>query len=198
MSSQSISAILSGLTAARAGSRLTLGSILDALGERGFALLMLLLALPNCIPMAPPVPFLCGLLIAVLAAQMAAGRRTPWLPRAILDLSVDAGDAARMVEKARPFIQRIERMLDARAQTLTVAPGVRVVAVALLFFALALLVAAPIVGQIPLGIAIALTGIGITERDGVVVMAGLVLGSVGVAVSVGFVAAVVAGAIAIF
>ena len=192
-----ISDILSGLTASPAR-RLTLRAILDALGERGFALMMLLLALPNCIPMVPPIPLLCGLLIAFLAAQMVAGRRTPWLPRLLLDWSVDRDDAARVLDRARPFIRRVERVLSPRITALTFPPGLRVVALLLLLFALALLVAAPIVGQIPLGIAIALAGIGITERDGAVVLAGIAIGSIGVAISVGFVAAIVAGLMAIF
>ncbi len=198
MSAHSISAILAGVTAGSPDGRLTLRAILDALGERAFALIMLLLALPNCIPMVPPIPLICGLLIAFLAAQMVAGRRSPWLPRVLLDWSVDRADAARVLDRARPFIERLERVLSPRLVAVTVAPGLRVVGAWLLLFALALLVAAPIIGQIPLGIAIALAGVGITERDGAVVLAGLAVGAVGVAISVGFVAAIVAGAMAIF
>ncbi|MET0606717.1 MAG: exopolysaccharide biosynthesis protein [Beijerinckiaceae bacterium] len=198
MSTQAISDILTGLTAASPRDRLTLRSVLDTLGERAFALMMLLLALPNCIPMVPPVPLLCGLLIAFLAVQMMAGRRSPWLPRALLDWSVDSADAARVVERARPFILRVERYLSPRATAITQQPGLRVVAIGLFLFAAALLVAAPIVGQIPLGIAIALVGIGVTERDGAVVLVGLAVGAFGIAISVGFVAAIVAGAMAIF
>ncbi|OJY33897.1 MAG: exopolysaccharide biosynthesis protein exod [Rhizobiales bacterium 65-9] len=186
------------MTSASAGDRLTLRSMLDALGERAFALGMLLFALPSCIPMVPPIPLISGLLIAVLAAQMVAGWRTPWLPRRLLDWSVDRTEAARVLGRARPFIRRIEGMLSPRAVTLTVLPGLRLTALALLLFALALLVAAPFIGQIPLGVAIALVGIGITERDGVVVIVGLAIGAVGVAISAGFVAAVVAGAMAVF
>jgi len=198
VSNHSISTILDGLTSASAGDRLTLRSMLDALGERAFALGMLLFALPSCIPMVPPIPLISGLLIAVLAAQMVAGWRTPWLPRRLLDWSVDRTEAARVLGRARPFIRRIEGMLSPRAVTLTVLPGLRLTALALLLFALALLVAAPFIGQIPLGVAIALVGIGITERDGVVVIVGLAIGAVGVAISAGFVAAVVAGAMAVF
>lgn len=199
MSTQSISTILDGLTTtAGASERLTLRSMLDALGERAFALGMLLFALPSCIPMVPPIPLISGLLIAVLAAQMIAGWRTPWLPRRLLDWSVDRAEAARVLGRARPFIQRVERMLSPRAVTLTTPPGLRLTAVALFLFALALVVAAPFIGQIPLGIAIALVGIGVTERDGVVVIIGLAIGALGVAISAGFVAALVAGAMAVF
>ena len=59
--------------------------------------------------------------------------------------------------------------------------------------ALALIVAAPIVGQIPLGLAVCLVGLGLVERDGIVVMGGLVIGLFGVAINAGFAYAVIAG-----
>jgi hypothetical protein len=64
---------------------------------------------------------------------------------------------------------------------------------ALLALALALIVAAPVVGQIPLGLAVCLLGLGLVERDGVLVMAGLTVGLFGVAINAGFAYAVVAG-----
>jgi hypothetical protein len=63
----------------------------------------------------------------------------------------------------------------------------------LLALALGLLFAAPLVGQIPLGLAVCLMGLGLVERDGVLVIGGLVVGFAGFAVNVGFVYAVVSG-----
>jgi hypothetical protein len=67
-----------------------------------------------------------------------------------------------------------------------------------LTLALGLIVAAPIVGQIPLGLAVCLLGLGLVERDGLVVIAGLVVGSVGIALNVGFVYAIVAALVSVF
>ncbi|MFC6048516.1 exopolysaccharide biosynthesis protein, partial [Methylobacterium hispanicum] len=64
--------------------------------------------------------------------------------------------------------------------------------------AMALIVAAPIIGQIPLGLAVCLVGLGLVERDGVVVIAGLVVGTAGVALNAGFVYAIVAGLMSLF
>ena len=44
--------------------------------------------------------------------------------------------------------------------------------VALLAFSLALVTAAPVIGQIPLGLAVCLVGLGLVERDGYVVVGG--------------------------
>ncbi len=70
--------------------------------------------------------------------------------------------------------------------------------VALLAFSLALVTAAPVIGQIPLGLAVCLVGLGLVERDGYVVVGGLAVGMVGTSLSLGFVFAVIASATAIF
>lgn len=62
----------------------------------------------------------------------------------------------------------------------------RVMGVVLLALALTLILAAPVVGQIPLGMAACLMGLGLVERDGFVVIGGLVVGLAGIALNVGF------------
>jgi hypothetical protein len=49
------------------------------------------------------------------------------------------------------------------------------------------------VGQIPLGLAVCLVGLGLVERDGFVVVGGLLIGSIGLTLSLGFVYAVFTG-----
>lgn len=179
--------------AAHAGERQTVGEIMAVLRDRAFALLIVLLGLPNCLPMPPPIPLLCGFLLAFVALQIAAGRETPWLPRALLLRSVRQRDVTRAVDRAEPVFRRLERWSRPRLLLLDTAVALRVIGIALLALAVGLLVAAPVVGQIPLGLAVCLVGLGLVERDGVVVLAGLVIGGVGVALSAGFVYAIVAG-----
>ena len=71
--------------------------------------------------------------------------------------------------------------------------ALRLVGVLLFTLALGLLFAAPVVGQMPLGLAVCLVGLGFVERDGVLVLAGLVVGAFGFTLSLGFVWAIVAG-----
>jgi hypothetical protein len=65
--------------------------------------------------------------------------------------------------------------------------------VLLFLLSLGLLFAPPLIGQIPLGIAVCLVGLGLVERDGIVVLGGLAIGSFGLSLSLGFVYAIVAG-----
>jgi hypothetical protein len=73
-----------------------------------------------------------------------------------------------------------------------------VVGSGLLLLSLALIAAVPVFGQIPLGIAFCLIGLGLVERDGILVLAGFLLGAIGVGLSIGFVLALVTGAEKIF
>jgi hypothetical protein len=192
-----ISAVLSSL-ARNAGERLTVADIVSVLRDRAFAVLVVLLGLPNCLPMPPPIPLVCGLLLALVAAQLAAGRATPWLPRSLLRRSIPQDAVQRAVTRALPVLQRLERWSKPRVEFFETPVALRAVGVLLIALALGLLVAAPVIGQIPLGIAVCLVGLGLVERDGVLVMAGLLAGFGGLALSFGFVYAVFAGLDAVF
>lgn len=179
--------------ASQEGERLTVADIVAVLRDRAFALLVVLLGLPNCLPMPPPIPLVCGLLLLLVAMQIAAGMSAPWLPRRLLGQSIRQSDVKRAVSRAVPILRRLERWSRPRLSVFETAIGMRGMGVALLALALALIVAAPLIGQIPLGLAVCLVGLGLVERDGIVVLAGLAVGLFGVAINAGFAYAVVAG-----
>ncbi len=187
-----ISAVLASL-GRNEGDRLTVADIVAVLRDRAFALLVVLLGLPNCLPMPPPIPFVCGLLLALVAAQLAAGRPTPWLPASLLRRSIPQDAVKRAVTRALPILQRLERLSRPRIAFLEKPLALRLIGIVLIVMSLGLLVAAPVIGQIPLGIAVCLVGLGLVERDGVVVVGGLLVGLVGLLLSLGFVYAIFAG-----
>ncbi|GJD58061.1 exopolysaccharide biosynthesis protein [Methylobacterium dankookense] len=186
------------ILASQEGDRLTVGDIVAVLRDRAFALLVVLLGLPNCLPMPPPIPLVCGLLLLLVAIQIAAGMSAPWLPSRLLGRSIPRQDVKRAVDRAVPLLQRLERWSRPRMSVFESALGMRGMGVALLTLAMALIVAAPVIGQIPLGLAVCLVGLGLVERDGIVVLVGLAIGVVGVALNAGFVYAIVSGIMALF
>ena len=163
------------------------------LEDRAFALLVILLALPNCLPMPPPIPLICGLLMLFVAVQMVMGRRFPWLPKALLSRSIAKVQVDKAVERAIPLFRRLERWSRPRFEFLQHDWAIRFIGVLLCAVALALLGAPPLVGQIPLGFAACLIGLGLVERDGVAVVIGVVLGAMGAALSFSFFYAIVTG-----
>ena len=68
------------MLAEQEGERLTVGEIVAVLKDRAFALLIVILGLPNCLPMPPPIPLVCGLLLLLVAIQITAGMASPGCP----------------------------------------------------------------------------------------------------------------------
>lgn len=180
------------------GPRIAVSDIVAALRDRAYALLVVLLGLPNCLPMPPPIPLVCGLVLAFVAAQMLMARATPWLPQRLLRRSIAQTDLARAVQRALPPLIRLERFSQPRLTMLGGALALPVLGALLLVLALGLIVAAPFIGQIPLGLAVCLVGLGLVERDGVLIIAGAVVGAVGLALSAGFAYALVSWLASLF
>ena len=171
---------------------------MKTLGERGFALLVVGLGLPNCLPMPPPIPLLCGLLLIFVALQMVLGWNTPWLPGFLLDKTVSRATMANFIERAMPWVRKLERVAKPRFGIVDSRLAFRLIGSALMMFSVALVCAAPFIGQVPLGVAVVLIGLGLVERDGLLVLGGIAVGLVGTALSLGFVFALATGAAAIF
>lgn len=189
---------LPALALAGDGPQISVRSIIKTLGERGFALLVVGLGLPNCLPMPPPIPLLCGLLLIFVALQMVLGWSSPWLPRFVLDKTVSRHTVASFIERALPWVQKLERFAKPRLGLLDSRIAFRVIGSVLMVFSVALVFAAPFIGQVPLGFAVVLIGLGLVERDGLLVLVGVAAGIVGSALSLGFVIALATGAAAIF
>ena len=179
--------------ASQPGERLTVREIMAVLQDRAFALLVVLLGLPNCLPMPPPIPLVCGLLLALVAVQIVFGREAPWLPRQLMNRSMARTDVERAVGRAVPVFRRLERISRPRMTFLDTPLAMRLMGAVILILSVGLLFAPPFVGQIPLGLAVCLVGLGLVERDGFVVVGGLLVGSIGLTLSLGFVYAIFTG-----
>ena len=181
--------VLAGL-AGDAPERLSIGTILSRLQDRSFAIVIVLLGLPNCIPMPPPIPLICACLLMGIAVQIALGYRAPWVPAFLRDHSVARKDVQAAAAKAIPVLLKLERVSQPRLLWLGHARAMQIMGSLLLALAIGLLTAAPIIGQIPWGLAVCLLGLGLIERDGLFVLCSIALGAIGAALSASFVYAV--------
>lgn len=171
---------------------------MGALRDRAYALLVVLLGLPNCLPMPPPIPLICGLVLAFVGMQMLAGRATPWLPQRLLGKTIGKPVLERAVARALPPLIRLERISRPRLTMLGGPVAIPVLGLVILILALGLIVAAPFIGQIPLGLAVCLVGLGLVERDGLFIIAGALVGVVGLLLSAGFAYAIFSGIVELF
>ena len=181
------------LLAAEPEERISFRDILAILSERSFAILVVLLGLPNCLPMPPPIPTISALLLIMIAVQIAVQRPEPWFPGVILRGSVARSAVLRAVKRALPVVSVLERWSRPRRVLLDPRTGSILSALLLLTMALGMLFAAPLIGQVPYGLAVCLFGLGQIERDGVLVLTGVLAGAIGMVLSASFIYGVVLG-----
>jgi len=162
------------------GARIALGDLMSLLGDRAFGALLLMLSIPNVLPV-PGLSTVTGLPMILIGVQMAAGRPYPWMPRRVAAATVDRDAFLRVMGRARPFVQRMERHLRERLPALTAPPAERLLGLAVAL--LALVLALPIVfGNQPPAFAIALIALGLIEKDGAFILGGLIAGVAAVAI----------------
>ncbi|HEY9346896.1 MAG TPA: exopolysaccharide biosynthesis protein [Inquilinus sp.] len=162
------SALLNGLLRDAGGERVTLGWLVDRLGDRSFGLVMLLLALLGVMPGASAV---VAPLLAILAVQMMLGHAGPAFPRRVAERSVRIEGLARTLGRAVPVLRTIEGFIHPRWPTPF---GATKRGVGLVVLLLGMLLLAPIpLSNIPPALAIALLAIAYLEEDGILLCVAL-------------------------
>jgi hypothetical protein len=165
------------------GERVTFRDILTQLRHRAFGFTLLIFALPCCLPMPPGIPTVCGIAIVIIALNLLAARQRLWLPNAIADKSVARADLQRVVQRAVPYLERLERICRPRLAIVTDTVGKALVGLVLLVLGAIMILPIPFVGNIPPGIAATVIAIGLTERDGLLVLLGMLVSVVAIAVA---------------
>lgn len=153
----------------------SLSTLSDALRARAFGVLLLLLALPCCLPFVYVLPQIVALPMLYLTVQLARGRTVLILPEKLgqrrFRISVLAGTVAR----ARPWLRRFEFIAGPRFTSLSEGVGLRVVGALLTIPCLSILVPLPLTNSVP-GLGVAIAAVGLVERDGLLILLGLIIG----------------------
>jgi hypothetical protein len=163
--------------------RVSLGALRDALGDRGFGVLLFIFALPNLIPVnIPLLSAVLGLPLVLLAAQLSYGRHKPWFPHWLTHRSFPHHAFVAVVERALPGLERTEMLLRPRLSFILSWTGERIIGFAVLILALVLTLPIPFGNWLP-ACAIAIIGLAIVEKDGLAALAGLAVGVVSLMVA---------------
>jgi len=166
-----LSVVLSALAHDDSRDRIAVSDLLDALGDRALAALMFVFAVPNVLPVPPGTSAILGAPLIFLAAQLAFGRG-PWLPAVIASRTMTRSDFAALMRRIGPWLARAERLLRPRAMRLALPPMEFVIGLVCLLLAVVLALPVPLGNMLP-ALAISLLALGILERDGLWVLAGL-------------------------
>lgn len=159
---------------------ITLGDFVDALGERAFGIILFAMALPVSIPFLYGVPQVMALPMMALAAQMAMGRDEPWLPTRFKARRIGKAGLDRMARNGRKWFGWLEALARPRLRFLSGPSAERIVGGIFMVFCASILVPLPATNTTP-GIALAIAALGLLTRDGLLILAGLVLGTVWIA-----------------
>jgi hypothetical protein len=156
----------------------TVLQVRDALGDRSLAALLAFFAAINLLPLPPGTTIVLGPPLVIIAAQMMFGYSRVWLPRSILDRSIPAERFRQMTARAMPRLLWLERLIKPRYwpfRSEQVAD--RVIGAIAFVFAIAVTLPIPFGNWLP-AFSIFLLSLALSERDGLCLIAGLVVGAV--------------------
>ncbi|HCS52430.1 exopolysaccharide biosynthesis protein [Rubinisphaera sp.] len=160
------------------GDQITIGEMLDTIDTRSFGPILLLPAAIALSPIGaiPGMSIVTGTIIILFAGQLLLGRRHPWLPGFIESVEFPRKKLKKTSKEMRPWAKYVDSALHKRLTFLTQRPFDSIVAgicivLSLLFYPLALV---PWGVALPSG-AIVLFSLGLTSRDGLFVLVGLIL-----------------------
>ena len=181
----------------REAEAVSVADLLETFGDRAFGALMFVFAAPLVLPMPPGVSALLGAPLIFITAQWTMGRKTLWLPKALLARTIPMADFRALVVKLKPHLARLERRLRPRLTFMYNPLGDRLVGA--LCFILALIVFLPIpFGNMLPSFAIAAFAIGGAERDGLAAVIGWIAAVASILVLVLLVKPMIAAMLAFF
>ena len=129
-------------------SHITVGDLLRRMDGRAFGALLLIFAFPNVLPAPPGLAAFLGLPLLYLSSQMMLGRM-PWLPPFIDNRSLSRENFRALIERGKPILARVEKLLAERLSALTSAPAERILGALCLILSLVLMLPIPFGNLMP-------------------------------------------------
>jgi hypothetical protein len=162
--------------AAAEGKRVSVGEVLDAIGHRSYGPIYVLVGLISISPLGalPGSPTVTCALVMVMAFQQLLGRRAPWLPRRVEAISVRSDRYERAFDRVQRLAQQLDKLTRERWSQLVSPPMQRLIAIVLMLLGLSFLPfeLLPFGADIP-ALALLLVGLGLTSKDGLFVVLGV-------------------------
>lgn len=166
--------------------KVTIRDIAIALQDRSFGAFLLVFALPNLVPMPPGATFILGLPLIFVAWQMMAssGGRV-FFPRVVSDYGVEPQTFEAIVKRLVPWMRWAEKLVVPRFWVCESRFIERVIGFFALILAIVVFLPIPL-GNWPPAFALAVLGFAHSQRDGLGVVVGCLIGLLSLAVA-GFV-----------
>ena len=164
--------------------KISVGELMQRLEDAdGPGPVLFALTLPVLLPMPPGVSMLLALPLLMVAPQIVVGRRELWMPKALSRRTVTREALAKLLHRVMPSLERFEKLARPRLTFLTGRNGTRLVGVACSLIALVLVLPIPFANLVP-AMACCVFAMGLTRRDGLLILAGYGLIAIAVVVVV--------------
>lgn len=170
--------------------RITVSDFIGGLKNRVLGIIMLTFSIPCIIPMPPGVAAACGLVLLSCGIHLILGLETLWLPKLIASRSLSSAILERIVRRTLPVVQHLERLCRPRWSAVTSRSGRSFIGIMVVIQSIVLILPIPVLGNLPPGVAVGVIALGLVERDGFVILIGLILSilAIGIASAVAWAA----------
>lgn len=153
--------------------KVSLGDLLHHLGQSGFGLALIALALPAMIPIPGPFGMITGSCLVLIAFQMLLGWQRLTLPRFVANRHLAADGVKAVITRALPWVKRLEAVVsEGRWRSLTGPKSRVLVGVPVLLLAVVLALPIPF-GNVGPVISLLVIGLSLVARDGLALLVGL-------------------------
>ncbi|MCV0397377.1 MAG: exopolysaccharide biosynthesis protein [Rhizobiaceae bacterium] len=160
---------------------ISIGELLDAMGDRSFAALLIFFSAINLLPWPPGATLILGAPLVLIAGQMTWGARRAWLPRPIRAKTFTAEQFRKAIDRIAPRLEQLETFVKPRYWPFWHTQGERIVGFIALFLALVVTAPIPLGNWLP-AFAIVLLALALTERDGLLFWMAMAVGALAVLV----------------
>lgn len=151
------------------GERITIEQLLEPLRRRAFGFLLLLLAIPNFIPVPLGIGGIMGVFVIALGLEMLIGLEHPWIPGFLRRRTMSREGLLRFLDRVAPMTRRLEKICRPRLQRLTRRPFTFASGAIMVFVGLLLALPIPFTNYVFGGMLIAFA-FALVERDGVLLL----------------------------
>jgi len=181
---RSTSELLENVVVVYRSDTITVGEIKNSLHERGFGVLLAIAALPLCLPVPVPPGYttLFSIPLFIFSIQMIIGMRAPWLPAWIEKKEIKRTSLEKMVIKANPWLKKIEKRLQPRLTYISVHTWERIIGIFAFVFAVSISLPIPLT-NFPPGWGILIMSLGLLSKDGITILIGMIVGTIGVGIT---------------
>ncbi|WP_241994154.1 exopolysaccharide biosynthesis protein [Chroococcidiopsis cubana] len=169
----------------------SLGELVEELGDRAYGPLLVICALPEALPLpVAGVSAIIAIPLMLVSAQLSLGFSRPYLPKWLAKRRWKQKNLAKVVEKGLNYLAKAEKIVRPRWGFITSRLAQRLLGLFILLMAIVIALPIPLGNMLP-AIAIVVISLGMSEGDGLLVIVGVVAASIILAVmvsAIGFVA----------